>query len=938
MNKLFKSGIALVMGLFAATGVSAQMQAPELPVDSAVRVGKLPNGLTYYIRHNETPKGQADFYIAQKVGSILEEDNQRGLAHFLEHMCFNGTTHFPEKGIINWLESVGVKFGYNLNAYTGVDETVYNISAVPVARKSVQDSCLLILHDWACDLTLDPKEIDAERGVIHEEWRRSMVGQMRIIEEQLPKMYSGSKYGHRLPIGTMDVVDNFPPQAIIDYYHTWYRPDQQAVIVVGDIDPDYIEGKIKELFSSIPMPENAKERTYEPVPDNEGTIYAIGKDKEMTAPVALMFFKTDVMCPLEARNTAAYYAVKYMTDVVSSMLNARLSDLGKKPDAAFAQGDASFGDFFLSKTKEALTIEAIGKNGEILPALDAVYREVLRAKTGGFTPGEFERANAEIRSRYQRLYDDRNNTQTESFSREYASSFTKGEPIPGIEVEKQIMDMLTQQIPLQAINQLLPQLITDNNRVVLMLLPDAEGFHIPTEAEVAASLAAVDKETLEPYRDEMRTDPLIPNLPAPGKIVSETHNDQWDATEFTLSNGLKVLVKPTTFKDNEILFMASAKGGLSVVDNTKASSVIFLPYAASAHGLGFYSNSDLQKYLQGKQVNVNIDFDDYMRVVQGNTTKADLPALMELIYATFTEFSFNEEEFAATQNKYIGVLANQESTPDYYFSKLATEKVFTSPNKGVISSAHIKAADLSAITGIVKDMLDCANDFNFYFVGNIDMDTFKPLLEQYIATLPTGNSNVAYKSDAGYEPILGKHMVEESMEMATPQTWAYYVISGQIPYTAKNRVMCSMASQILSKRLLDKVREEMGATYSIGAYGSIERLGNINYALQIPFPMKPEMRNEVFKAIDVILDEMGRNITEAELNPVKEFMVKTAVENQEKNDAWLGAMAGTTINGVDVFHGQTDVINSVTIADLQKFWNDFRALGNATTIILNPKE
>ncbi len=936
MNRLLKSGIALLMGLFAATGASAQMQ--ELPVDSAVRVGHLPNGLTYYIRHNETPKGQADFYIAQKVGSILEEDNQRGLAHFLEHMCFNGTTNFPDKGIINWLESIGVKFGYNLNAMTGVDATIYNISAVPVDRKSVQDSCLLILHDWACDLTLDPKEIDAERGVIHEEWRRSMQGQMRIMEEQLPKVYPGSKYGYRLPIGTMEVVDNFPPQAIIDYYHTWYRPDQQAVIVVGDIDPDYIEGKIKEMFSPIKMPENAKERVYEPVADNEGTIYAIGKDKEMTAPIALMFFKTDVMCPAEARNTPAYYAVKYMTDVVEQMLNVRLSDLSKKVDAPFAQGSAYFGDFFLAKTKEALTLQVIGKDGQILPALDAVYREVLRARDGGFTPGEFERANAEIRSQYDRLYNERNNTRTESYSKEYVNSFVDGEPIPGIELEKQIMDMMTQQVPLQAINQLLPQLITENNRVVLMMLPDAEGFHVPTEAEVAASLAAVDKETIEPYRDEMRTDPLIPNLPAPGKITGETHNAQWDATEFTLSNGLKVIVKPTTFKENEILFMASAKGGLSVVGDEQASSVIFMPYALDSRGLGAYSNSDIQKYLQGKQVNLNVNLDSYFRMLSGNTTKADLPTLMELIYATFTEFNFTPDEFAARQNMIAGVLANQESTPDYYFGKLALSKTYAAAGKQMVSTAHVKAADHAATTSIVKDMLDCANDFTFYFVGNIDMATFKPLLEQYIATLPTGKSNVSYASKPGYEVALGKQAVEEVMEMATPQTWAYYIISGKVPYTVKNRVMSSMVGQIMSKRLLDKVREEMGATYSIGASGSLSRMGENNFELEIAFPMKPEMRNEVSKAIDVIIDEMGKNVTEAELAPVKEYMVKTAKQQLEENNQWISAMAGFNLNGVEVFNGEADVVNSVTIADLQNFWNEIRALGNVTTVVLNPKE
>ena len=303
MSVLVLLACVLFPGIVRAQGQNPMLQ--PLPVDTAVRIGKLPNGLTYYIRHNEYPKGQADFYIAQNVGSILEEDNQRGLAHFLEHMCFNGTTNFPDNQLREWLESIGVKFGANLNAYTGVDETVYNINNVPVARESVQDSCLLILHDWANDLTLDPKEIDKERGVIHEEWRRSMQGQMRIIEKLLPIVYPTSKYGHRLPIGTMEVVDNFAPQALRDYYEKWYRPDQQAVVVVGDIDVDRIEGKIKEMFSSIEMPENAAERKYEPVPDHKGTIYAIGSDPEQKTLIGQLMFISNPL-PKEMKNTPMY--------------------------------------------------------------------------------------------------------------------------------------------------------------------------------------------------------------------------------------------------------------------------------------------------------------------------------------------------------------------------------------------------------------------------------------------------------------------------------------------------------------------------------------------------------------------------------------------------------------------------------------------------------
>ncbi len=370
MKKIFKSGLLMLASIFAAGTATAQMpELPQVPVDSAVITGRLDNGLTYYIRHNETPKGQADFYIAQKVGSVLEEDNQRGLAHFLEHMCFNGTTNFPGNQLIDWLESVGVKFGHNLNAYTGVDETVYNISNVPIARESVQDSCLLILHDWANDLLLDTEEINKERGVIHEEWRRSNVGQMRILEQTLPTIFPDNRYGHRLPIGTMEVVDNFDPQVLRDYYHKWYRPDQQGIIVVGDIDPARIEAKIKEMFSPIKMPENAAERVYFDVEDNKGTIYAIGKDKEMSSAAFLLFFKGDKL-PREMRNTPLYYQMDYLTSIVTDMLNTRLDEASNNPDANFAGAMADYDDFFVAKTKDAFTIQGMPKGNDMLPAIE----------------------------------------------------------------------------------------------------------------------------------------------------------------------------------------------------------------------------------------------------------------------------------------------------------------------------------------------------------------------------------------------------------------------------------------------------------------------------------------------------------------------------------------------------------------------------------------
>ena len=940
MKKLFKSGLLLVAGVLTAFAAKAQMpELPQLPVDSAVIVGKLDNGLTYYIRHNETPKGQADFYIAQKVGSVLEEENQRGLAHFLEHMCFNGTKNFPGNSLIDWLESVGVKFGYNLNAYTSVDETVYNISNVPTARESVQDSCLLILHDWANDLLLDTEEIDKECGVIHEEWRRSNVGQMRIIEELLPTIYPDNRYGYRLPIGTMEVVDNFDPQALRDYYHKWYRPDQQGIIVVGDIDPVRIEAKIKELFSPIKMPENAAERVYFDVADNEGTIYAIGKDKEQANGVALLFFKGDKL-PREIRNTPMYYQMKYFTDMITSMLNNRLDEASNKPDADFASAGSYYDDFFLSKTKDAFTIQTLAKGNDILPAVEDVYRELLRAQRGGFTVGEYERAKAEYLSNLEKKFNDRNKTENETYSREIVRTFVDGTPMPGIETDYQVAQQLAAMIPVDVINQILPQLITADNRVFTLLLPDNDTFRVPTDAELAASIAKVDAEEIEPYRDEMKSEPLIPQLPAPGKVTAEKHLQQWDATELTLSNGVHVIVKPTNFKENEIVFSAIARKGTAATDPSLASSLKFLPYALNSYGMGDYNNSDMKKYLQGRQIKFEPSFDDYYSSIDGSTTVKDLPVLMEMLYMAFTNYNITEDDFAAAQSSIAGILGNQEAQPEYIFGKDVMQTMYASPLKQVISSDDIKNADRGAILDIIHGLTANAADYTFVFTGNIDMATFKPMLEQYIATLPAdaAKAGQATAINPAVEPAKGSGTSNFTTAMQTPQTWLFVAVSGTEEYTPKNRVTLNMAAQILSNRLLKKVREEMGATYSIGASGLIERIGATNAIMQTASPVKPEVKDEVIEVIKGKFNEMAEVVTDEELNPIKEFMLKNATESLEKNQSWTNGIAGSMLNGVDTFNGAADVINSVTTDDIKALMRHLLDQGNFRVLELNPAE
>lgn len=940
MKKIFSRLLFVLIGVIAfSTQVRAQMPTDPLPLDPQVRKGVLPNGLTYYIRHNETPKGQADFYIAQKVGSILENDEQRGLAHFLEHMCFNGTENFPGNELVAWLETKGVKFGQNLNAYTSIDETVYNISNVPTASIAVQDSCLLILHDWADGLLLLPEEIDKERGVIHEEWRSRNVGQQRLMEQMAPAMYPGSKYGYRLPIGTMEVVDNFPPQALRDYYEAWYRPDQQGIVVVGDIDVDRIENKIKEIFSPIKMPENAPERVYEAVPDTEGTIIVVGTDSEMPNSRASIYFKNDVL-PREYRNTMAYWMQDYVCDMISAMLNNRLDEISSTPDSPFAGAGAFYGNYFLSDTKDALTLVAIGKGDDILPSMASVYRELLRAERGGFTISEYDRARSEYLSRLEKAYNNREKAENESYVNSYVRSFIDGTPATGIEMKYQTLSMLLPQLPVDIINQTLKELVKDDNRVVTVMLPEKDGIKVPTEDAIRQMMAAVDAEDIPAFVDEVKDEPLIANLPAPGKVVATQELPQWGATEWTLSNGAKVVVKKTDFKADEILLDAQALGGTSVYPDSYANTLIFLPQGAlGQYGLGTYTYKDVQKYLQGKQCQVSFQFDDYCRDISGSTTPKDLKTMMELLYSHFTQFNMSADEFQASQNMIAGFLHNQETNPQYIFSRDLRKALYNTPRKSALTVEAVENASLDEINKIVKDMTANAADYTFFFVGNVDMDELKTLCEQYIATLP-GDAATASKApvvDGSLGVKKGEKVTTFTAPMQTPQTFAAVVEFAEIPYTAKDRALSDIAGQVLTERLLKKVREDMGAVYSIWASGVMSRQNVPNTILQSVFPMKPEMKEQVLDIIASEFKNMESDVTAQELAKAVEFKVKEATEAKEKNDAWLGTMAGTALNGVDVFNGNVELLQSLTPVDVQDFMKRMNANGTYRVVILDPE-
>ncbi len=941
MKKMFKSLLAFAMGAFCMVPQAAvAQQMPKIPVDSAVIMGELPNGLTYYIRHNEYPKGQADFFIAQKVGSILEEDNQRGLAHFLEHMCFNGTKNFPGNQLISWLESVGVKFGANLNAYTDVDRTVYNISNVPVARESVQDSCLLILHDWANELLLDPEEIDKERGVIHEEWRSRNVGQMRILEQLLPKIYPGNRYGYRLPIGTMEVVDNFPPQALRDYYEKWYRPDLQGIIVVGDIDPVKIEEKIKTMFADIEMPENAAERIYYPVEDTEGTIYAVGRDKEQSNALAFMMFKFDPV-PAQVKGGSEYLIYQYMTRMLTSMLNARFSEMMSNPQTPFAFASSDIGRFLISKTKECFEVVLAGKGNDIRPAVESAYREILRAQRGGFTATEYERARNEYLSQLEKQYNNRNSQESGNYALQIVEHFVDNEPIPAIDWLYPTMKQYSQFISVREINAMLQQLITADNRVVVAMLPEKDGYYFPSEDEMASLMKAVDAEEIEAFVDNVKTEPLIASLPAPGKIVSVADDAKWGATVWTLSNGVKVIVKQTKFKEDEVIMRAVASNGWSAYKDAAPSTVISLPYTLQSYGIGTYTNSDLEKYLSGKQASVRPSMAAYSRLMLGSTTPKDLPVMMELVYGAFTDINWSEEEYKALQELYTGLLHNQEANPEYIFGRDVAKALYKSPYRQAISVDDIQNASREATIALARKAFANAADFTFIFVGNVDTESLKPLVEQYIATLPADASKsapVVKAVDPALEIISGSGTETFTTKMETPQTYAAITETATLPYTMKESIIASVAGQIMTARLLETVREKEGATYSIGAYGSMSYLEGGNASMEISFPMKPEMKEKVLDIIKSEFSKMEKEISAEELNKVKEYMAKQYTENKEKNNPWINAIQTYSLCGVDTFNGNVDAVNSITADDIKNYMKRINAQGNYRVVILDPEQ
>ena len=942
MKKLFAVMLLMVMA-FGASTVKAQSMGP-IPQDDQVRIGKLDCGLTYYIRHNDYPEHRVNFYIAQRVGSIQEEESQRGLAHFLEHMAFNGSEHFngEGKGIIDYTRSLGVAFGRNLNAYTSIAETVYNINDVPSTRQSAIDSCLLILKDWSNGLLLTDEEIDKERGVIHEEWRLRRSAQQRMLENQLETLYPGSKYGRRMPIGLMSVVDNFKYDELRDYYHKWYRPDNQALVVVGDVDVDHIEAQIKELFKNMPAPDpNAAQVVDEPVPDNEEPIIVVDKDKEQQYSQVMVMFKHEAT-PKDQKGDMMYLLENYATGMMSSMLNNRLDEMGLEPDCPFVQAYAYDGGYLLSNNVEAFTLSVMPKEGQAEAAVKAVVTEAMRAAKHGFTATEYERAKENYLSSLESRYNERNKIPNASFAAQYYRNYLDNEPFPSIEQRYQIMKMIVPQIPVEIINSVIPDLIntTGKNLVVMNFNQEKDDAVYPTPEGLKAAVDAGLNAEVEAFVDNVKQEPLISKMPKKGKIKKETYNSQFDYKELELSNGARVILKKTDFKENEIEMEAIARGGSSLYGENDWVNTELLSYFTMMSGLGNFSRTELEKATAGKQAMATFSMGTYNDMVTGSSTVKDLETLFQLTYLTFTKINKDEKSVNQVMTQLETMLKNKDLRPESVFSDSVS---YTLGNHDWRSKPFrvedLQKVSYDRILEIAKERTANAANYIFYFVGNFDETLIRQYIEQYIASLPGKRANLSNWVNVSNRPE-GEVINHFTRKMETPKANAgIYWYDTKTPYSLENSIKADMLGQVLSKIYLQKIREDAGAAYSASASGYAALNGDRPItSISASCPMKPEFADVALKILNEEIVTAGTTIDATTLQEIKELMIKDFNTSLKENYYWMSVLTSYVGRGIDDHTGYEQIVNAQTPESIAAFARQILAAGNKVEVVMLPEE
>ena len=926
----------LMLAVVLAMPVAAQ-KGEQLPVDPSIRIGKLKNGLTYYIRHNANPEKLVNFYIAQKVGSIQEEEDQRGLAHFLEHRCFNGTEHFPGKALINYLEGIGVKFGADLNAYTAIDETVYNINNVPVNVEGAIDSCLWILHDWADGLILDGEEIDKERGVIHEEWRGRNTAMMRMQERMLADIFPGSRYGKRLPIGIMEVVDNFPHQALRDYYEKWYRPDLQGIVIVGDIDVDEVEKKVKKIFKKIKKVKNPAERIYYPVDDNKEMIFSQQIDKEQQNYVLQLMYKHDVPAR-DQRNTKEYIRENTKRSFAISMLNSRFSEIMSKDNPPYLRAGVGYSGFGVTETKKAFTVMVQCKPEQILEAIPMVFTEVERARRFGFTQPEFDRLKERMIAGTESWYAERDKRTNDYYVQNCIRHFLDEVDMMAPEKEYELTLDIINSLTLDEINEVLPSLHREDNRVAVSFAPEREGATYPGKNDIEMLLKMVGNARISAYEDNAVDAPLLAEIPAGGKVV-KTEEGKWGSTVWTLSNGIKVIVKPTDFQADAINLSGYKVGGTNRYPDSERVNIGMLSALSSIGGFGAFDATQLSKKLAGCTASASVGTSAIYDIISAGCSPKDAEEMFQLLYLKYTSPRKDEKAFESYTTRMRNNLKDRNLNPNTALNDTMVVALYGNhPRVKPFVAADVDAVDYDRVLEIYKERTSDATGYQFFIVGNVDLDAIKPLVERYIGALPC-NGRVEKIEKTTVETRTGVYRNNFKNKMENPTGTENIIYAGKIDPSRKNRIVMSFLNQVLNIVYTEEVREKEGGTYGVGVRGSISKYPEGEYSLLVNFNMSPERREELAAIIVREFEKIAAQGPVAEhVEKVRSYMLKSFEESQKKNGAWMNWLYSYYFDGEDNYSGYEELVKGITAEDIRLLAKYILDQGNFIEVSMTPAE
>ncbi|HOG24831.1 MAG: insulinase family protein [Bacteroidales bacterium] len=936
MKKFFSTLLVL---LVAGITCFSQMANPQEPLknDPAVRIGKLENGLTYYIRHNAKPENRAEFYLFTNVGAIQETKAQAGLAHFLEHMALNGTKNLPGKMLISYLESIGCSFGRNINAGTGVEQTMYMLNNIPMLREGVLDTCLLIMHDYAAFVTNDPAEIDKERGVIIEELRTRRTASWRMFEASLPYLYKGSKYAECNLIGTIEGLQSFPASELQDFYKTWYRPDHQAVIVVGDIDVDQVESKLTALFADIPAPVTPSPKKLIPVPENDDPIIGIVTDPEAQGTGVEFIIKSEPV-PYTMRSLGMIYMVDMFKSFIAGMMNDRFQEIAQQPDAPFLGANLSF--MPITTSADAMYFSAQARDGESARAFEALMTEVEKMQRYGFTDAELERAKTNFLRRRERAAENTADRMNSEFINAMINHYAFNEPILDPVYELEVAKGYLPFITLDQLNQLAQQFITEENRILLVSSPKREDLQIPSEQAFLDIIKKVEEMDIQAYEEEVSDEPIVDtNTIVPGKILEEKQG-AYESLVWTLSNGIKVVVKPTTHKKDEVLFSLQNNGGLSIIPEALLPSVesTVFSFWTQNNGVGNFSATSLKRKLTGKIASAVPFIRSYSQGITGSASPQDIQTLLELVYAHIVTPRFVDSEYEASIAQLKAIIPNIEKTPDFIFQKEVYNTLFNNNVRSqLISSELIQKASLADLEKAYRLCFVNNNGAVVTIVGNVDPETLKPLVELYLGSLPSATQPAVWVKD---DNRIRKGSVENHFKvvMETPKTSVANIYSADMDYNLKNEIYFDAVQSILNMTYVQTLREDEGGTYGASVQKITSNLPEEYGAILIVFdtdPGRQEKMRQVVKNDVMNLAENGPS--EEYVSKTKENFLKNRQENVIKNNFWQQSLISYYREDLDMVTDYEQIVKGITPESVKKFINEILKQDYFIDISMNPE-